>query len=73
MYFLRSKDDTAKYYMKYFVGIAPRKVEMARSDEGRGGLRAGLVPCVFEKRLRRSLRLPIPSNETALLNVISPL
>ena len=26
MYILCSKDDTAKYFMKYLVGIAPRKV-----------------------------------------------
>ena len=36
VYFLRSKDDTTKYFMKYLGEIAPRKEEMARSDGGGG-------------------------------------
>ena len=43
--FLRNKDDTAEHFMKYFVDIAPCKVDMARSDGG-GRLRASLGPCV---------------------------
>ena len=61
VYFLRSKDDTAEYSMKYIVDIAPRKVNVARNDEG-GRLRASLVPSVLEKRIRKGLRLPIPLN-----------
>ena len=44
VYFLRSQDDTADYFMKNLVNIAPRKVEMAmaRSDDrswvGGGGV-----------------------------------
>ena len=57
MYFLRRKDDTAQYFMKYLIDIAPRKVEMVSSDGGRS-LKASLMPCVFEKRLSRSLRYP---------------
>ena len=48
-YFLRSKDDAAEYLMKYLVDIAPRKVDMVRSDGGGRILRASLVPCVPEK------------------------
>ena len=68
VYFLRSQDDTADYFMKNLVNIAPRKVEMAmaRSDDrswvGGGGLWASLVPCVFEEKVSKSLRLPIPPN-----------
>ena len=36
VYFLRSKDDTAEYFIKYLIHIAPRKVEMVKSD-GEGG------------------------------------
>ena len=42
--------------MVYLVDIAPRKLEMVRSDGGG----EGLVPYVLENRLSRSLRLAIP-------------
>ena len=37
VYFLRSKEDTAEFFMVYLVDIAPRKLEMVRSDGGGGG------------------------------------
>ncbi|CAN0349001.1 unnamed protein product, partial [Ascophyllum nodosum] len=33
-FFLRSKDETAKYFSKHLTEIACRKVEVARSDRG---------------------------------------
>ena len=51
VHFLGSVDDTAEYFIKYLVDIAPRKVEVMRSDRGGGGLKASLVPCVLEKSL----------------------
>ena len=35
VWFFRIKDDTAEPFIKYLVDIAPRKVEMVRSN-GRG-------------------------------------
>ena len=59
VYFLRSKEDIAEFYMVYLVAIATRKLEMVRSDgDGEGGM----VPYVVENRLSRSLRLAIPQN-----------
>ena len=37
VYFLRSKEDIAEFFMVYLVAIATRKVEMVRSDGGGGG------------------------------------
>ena len=34
VFFLRTKDETAMYFSKYFAEIAPRKVEVLRSDGG---------------------------------------
>ena len=34
VFFLRTKDETATYFSKYLAEIAPRKVEVARSDRG---------------------------------------
>ena len=34
VFFLRTKDETATYFSKYLAEIAPRKVEVARSDGG---------------------------------------
>ena len=59
VYILCSKDDTAEYFMKYLVGIAPRKVVIVRSDE-KGRSKVRLVPCALEKRLSRSSQLQIP-------------
>ena len=39
VYFLRSKEDTVEFFKVYLVGIAPRKLEMVRSD-GWGGVGA---------------------------------
>ena len=57
VYFLRSKEDIAEFYMVYLVAIATRKLEMVRSDGGGEGV---MVPYVVENRLSRSLRLAIP-------------
>ena len=32
VFFLRTKDETATYFSKYLAEIAPRKVEVMRSD-----------------------------------------
>ena len=34
VFFLRTKDETATYFSKYLAEIAPRKVEVVRSDGG---------------------------------------
>ena len=49
VYFLYSKYGIAKYFMKYLVDIAPRKVNMVWGDEEGGDFMASLVPNVTEK------------------------
>ena len=50
VFFLRTKDETATYFIKYPEEIAPRKVDVVRSDRG-GEFSEGTfgVLCTTEK------------------------
>ena len=50
VFFLRTKDETATYFSKYLTEIAPRKVEVVRSNGG-GEFSKGAfgAPCTTEK------------------------
>ena len=50
VFFLRTKDETATYFSKYLAEIAPRKVEVARSDGGGEVSKGGFgALCTTEK------------------------
>ena len=53
--FLNSKDGTAEYFMKYSVDIAPRKVEMAKSDGGLGELEREFAPLCTREKIEQEL------------------
>ena len=62
MHFLRSRDGTTEYFMKYLVDIAPRTIGMLRSDGVGEGVEGEFGAPLLEKIRSRSLRLSIPLN-----------
>ena len=44
VFFLRTKDETATYFPKYLAEIAPRKVEVVRSDGAASFRKVLLMP-----------------------------
>ena len=71
VFFLRTKDETATYFSKYLAEIAPRKVEVVRSDGGGEFSKVLLVPSAQQRKLGKNLRQRIPHNTTVLLNAKS--
>ena len=63
---LHTKDETATYFSKYLAEIAPRKLEVVRSDGG-GEFSEGAQ----QRKSGKNLRKPIPRNTTVLLNAKS--
>ena len=72
VFFLRTKDETATYFSKYLTEIAPRKVEVVRSDGGGEFSKGAFDPLYTQQRKSgKNFRQPIPHNTTVLLNVKS--
>ena len=70
-FFFRTKDETSTYFSKYLAEIAPRKVDVVRSDGDREFLRGVLEPSAQQIKSGKNLRQSIPHNTTMLLNAKS--
>ena len=68
---LRTKDETATYFSKYLAEIAPRKIEVARSDGGGEFSKGAFGSLCTTEKSRNYLQQLIPYNTTLLLKVKS--
>ena len=71
VFFLRTKDERATYFSKCLAEIAPRKVEVVRSDGGGEFSKGAFGALCTTEKIRQELRQPIPHKTTVLLNAKS--
>ena len=55
VFFLRTKDETATYFSKYLAEVAPRKVEVVKSDGAASFRKMLLMPSAQQRKSGKNL------------------